>query len=147
MKTLVLTRFCYAPNGTYGEITLEDGQTLYTVENPWRDNKPGVSCIPEGRYLCGPRKYNRGGYRAVEIKEVPNRKYILFHIANVPTDVRGCIGIGSFLGFYKDQWAVTSSRKAFKLFMEYYNTEFLLQVESYTYQAPVYAAKDKLSEI
>jgi hypothetical protein len=40
----------YAPGGTDGTI-LHDGQhVVYTIELPWKDNRTGVSCIPEGRY-------------------------------------------------------------------------------------------------
>lgn len=128
---LTITRFCWAPKGVYGKLELPDGQVLYTVENPWLDNKPSISCIPEGTYECRPRRYNRGGYEAVEITNVSGRSYILFHVANVPTDVEGCIGVGTDLGWVKGQWAVIASKVAFAEFMKHYNKKFKLKITHY----------------
>lgn len=132
MDKLVLTRFCWSPYGVYGSLTLPDGQVLFTVERPWLENKPMVSCIPEGTYSCRPRYYNKGGYEAVEILEVPGRSYILFHVANSPGDVKGCIGLGTDLGWVHGQWAVVSSKNAFAEFMKYYQgKEFKLKITHY----------------
>jgi hypothetical protein len=125
---ITLTRFAWTPFGTFGQISLPDGQTLFTVEQPWNENKTGESCIPQGKYECKPRPYYRGGYEAIEITKVPGRRYILFHIANVPADVRGCIGVGSHLGWVKGSWAVTSSRTSFIEFMRQLGDGFLLTI-------------------
>jgi len=113
-----MVRWGHAPHGTYGTLTLPDGQQLYTVENPWLDNRASVSCIPVGAYTCKPRRYYRGGYEAIEITNVTGRSFILFHVANVPTEVRGCIGVGMGHGLYKGQWSVTSSTAAFRELMK-----------------------------
>lgn len=115
--TLDLRRFCYAPGGTFGGMMVE-GVQLFTVERPWLCNRPYVSCIPEGKYQCWPRRFYRGGYPAVEVGGVPGRTHILFHRANVPEDVAGCIGVGSRLGVLGDKWAVLESLAAFEFFME-----------------------------
>lgn len=120
MKTLILHRFCYSPRGTFGSMIMPDGQHLYTVERQWNDNKPSVSCIPEGTYLCVPRRYHRGGYKAIEVLDVPNRSHILFHRANVAEELAGCIAPGLKLGWYKNQWAVMSSTLAFRKLMNAY---------------------------
>ena len=95
-----LVRFCYSEQGTFGELTLPDGQIIYTVERPWIKNERGVSCIPIGKYQCKPRFYNRGGYDAFEVVGVKGRTHILFHIGNRPRDSKGCILPNEKLGCF-----------------------------------------------
>lgn len=129
---LQLERFAYAPTGTFGRMTMPDGEILYTVEDPWRGNRRGESCIPEGDYLCTPRRYHRGGYPAVHITGVPSRSLILFHVANSQRDVRGCVGVGQDLGWVHGQWAITSSLRGFARFMEHWGgKDFTLRVAPY----------------
>ena len=88
-----LERFAYLPNGTLGRLFLPDGTVLYTVERPWLDNKVGESCIPEGEYFCEPFDGNK--FKGVfQITDVPNRSYILFHAANYPSQLQGCVAPG-----------------------------------------------------
>jgi hypothetical protein len=129
---LTLERFAYAPSGTFGRMAMPDGEILYTVEDPWRGNARGESCIPEGRYVCEPRPFHRGGYPAVHVTDVPDRQLILFHIANSPVDVRGCVGVGQRLGWVHAQWAVLDSRAGFARFMEHYKDRvFVLDITRY----------------
>ncbi|SHG36621.1 hypothetical protein SAMN05444396_1102 [Flavobacterium segetis] len=87
---LVLTR-TYLPNGTNGKIVYEGRLICYTIELPFRDNLPQVSCIPEGEYFIEKRYSSRFGWH-FEILNVPNRSLILFHPANhALTELRGCI--------------------------------------------------------
>lgn len=125
-----LERFAYTDMGTFGRISV-DGQTLYTVERPWLDNKPNVSCIPTGTYQCKPRWYNGGGYPAVEVCDVPNRTHILFHVGNTMNDSAGCILVTSRLGCLGGLWAGLASKNAFKLFMEHYEKDFELEIVNY----------------
>ena len=89
-----LTRFAYLPHGTLGKMTRPDAaKTIYTIERPWLHNIPYESCVPEGSYDLFPFSGRR--HRDVIIlNNVPSRSYCLFHIANKPTDVQGCIGPG-----------------------------------------------------
>ena len=129
---LILTRFCYCDEGTFGRFQLPTGQTVYTVERPWLSNAPRLSCIPCGEYMCGPRPYHRGGYDAVEIKGVPGRSHILFHVGNYPSDVLGCIGVGERFAPVGTRIGVTNSRVTFKEFMRHYGgREFRLEIRSY----------------
>lgn len=128
MKTLKLVRFAYAPVGTFGYAQSEAG-VLYSVERPWLSNAHGVSCIPEGSYECRPTYFHKGGYDAFEVQNVPQRSGILIHIANFPTDVEGCIGLGKKLGTIMGQWAVLESDIGFKAFMlEFGSTPFTLDI-------------------
>jgi hypothetical protein len=130
---LQLIRFSQSSEmGTFGRISV-GGITLYTVEQPWNDNKSNISCIPLGEYACSPRKYFKGGYDAVEIKNVPSRSHILFHRGNTLYDVRGCIAVGSDLGYVKNRWAVIRSKAAFEVFMDTYgHTPFILEIQWWT---------------
>lgn len=109
---VVLKRFCYHPEGTLGVIELA-GKKLFTIERPWLDNAQNVSCIPTGTYLTRWRESPRFGF-TWELRDVPDRSYILIHAANYPSNVQGCIGLGE--GLMGDKIAVSNSRKAVKTF-------------------------------
>lgn len=118
-----LLRFCWSPIGTYGALTLPSGLRIWTAERPWLDNAPRVSCIPPGLYVCEPRRYNRGGYQAIGLRDVPGRTSILLHRGNTPADVEGCIVVGLSLGSLPDTrgrhvWAVKGSAEAWTPLME-----------------------------
>lgn len=112
MMDVVLKRFCYHPEGTLGVIELA-GKKLFTIERPWLDNAQNVSCIPTGTYLTRWRESPRFGF-TWELRDVPDRSYILIHAANYPSNVQGCIGLGE--GLMGDKIAVSNSRKAVKTF-------------------------------
>ncbi len=94
------------PQSVRGEKLFE----CHTVERPWANNTPNISCIPEGEYTMRPRRYYRGGYDTWEICDVPGRTYIMLHSANVPSELEGCVGVGSHRYFIGGEWAVESSR-------------------------------------
>ena len=74
-----------------------------TLENPWLDNQQTISCIPAGIYnvrLRLARESASRDYLHLLVKDVPNRKYILFHRGNFPKDTSGCILVG--LGTQQD---------------------------------------------
>lgn len=114
----------YRKEGTFGVMTLEDGAVFATVERPWLDNKPGISCIPEGVYRLALRvspiiqrtthdKYQRGW----EVTDVPKRSMIMIHIANFVHELQGCIGVGLRHGFIGVLYGVQSSAVAFDRLM------------------------------
>ncbi len=109
---IFLERFAYSTMGTFGRLIME-GFGCFTVERPWLDNIPRESCIPEGAYRIAPRRFNRGGYDAFEILDVPGRSLILFHRGNTMNDVIGCVALGRSLGYVEGLWAVTHSRETF----------------------------------
>lgn len=84
----------------------EHNPLCLTLEPPWRENAPRVSCIPPGVYRLGLRtvggwhaklleqfgaKFHKG---AIELLDVPGRSAILFHPLNYHTQTDGCIGPG-----------------------------------------------------
>lgn len=108
---LVLTR-TYSPEGTNGRLEYQGKLICYTIELPWQDNSKRVSCIPEGEYFIV-KRYSTKYRWHMEVKDVPNRQFILLHPANnALKELQGCIapvtqlsGSGTGLG----------SRKAFEL--------------------------------
>ena len=118
MEKVILERFCHASYGEFGDLILPSGETLATVEQPWIQNLPNISCIPIGTYLCKPRFYNRGGYEAVEVTEVEGRSHILFHVGNFVSNSRGCILLNERHGAMTDgTLRGVNSRKVFNHFM------------------------------
>lgn len=119
MSEARLTRFAYTPFGTFGRL-LVNGKEVYTVERPWLDNKPNVSCIPEGTYVMRQRDsgvvYRSTGQayqRGWEVTGVPDRSFIMIHPGNTLDDLQGCIAPGKALTSMGGKWAVSSSRPAF----------------------------------
>lgn len=130
MSTIVLERFAYAPDGTFGKFLLPKGKSFFSVELPWFDNAPFTSCIPEGRYELVKRrsqvvKRSSGGEfeEGWEITGVPGRDDIMIHPGNWPFNFQGCVGLGLNYEILADRAgvhrnAVTQSRQAFKQFMK-----------------------------
>ena len=117
---LYLSRFAYAPMGTYGEMLLPNGIKIFTVERPWMGNKPNISCIPIGVYHIKKDDF-RGLYENYAVLDVPGRTAIEIHRGNVPTEFKGCIGVGMVLGGLMVegvlQWGVQQSRQAMNMLM------------------------------
>ncbi len=87
---LLLIRSYYAA-GTNGSLYVNGKLLCHTIELPWKDNRPRISCIPEGRYAVERRWSPRFGYH-LWIKGVPGRSLILMHPANdAPEELKGSI--------------------------------------------------------
>lgn len=65
----------------------------FTIELPWRDNLPNISCIPKGEYKLALRNSPKYGDH-IHVTGVPARSYILIHPANYVGQLRGCIAVG-----------------------------------------------------
>ena len=91
----------YYPNGTNGVMRMaQDGKgtvICYTIELPWLENKPQVSCIPEGKYELKKRYSQHHGWH-LQVMKVKNRDLILIHPANdAVKELKGCIAPVSIL--------------------------------------------------
>lgn len=103
---------------TLGTLESADGDfKVFTLERPWMENRPYVSCIPTGKYHAFRSWYNAGDYEVFELADVPGRTEILFHVGNYLKNTEGCILVG--MGYDRDVPAVWSSRTAFKQLMDY----------------------------
>ena len=115
---LVLTRLMHNPTeGTKGVLVLNNAHMFYTMEPPWVDNKPDVSCIPAGTYKL--QHNTAGDLKYFEIMDVPNRKGIEIHPANYyintqtgKQELQGCIALGCSMP--RNKFSVGDSAKACK---------------------------------
>lgn len=120
-ETIILERFAYAPDGTFGRLMLPDGWQCFTCERPWKGNARGESCIPEGVYDLRHRRSpvvertSAGAYQAGwEVADVPDRAYIMIHPANWPNEVEGCIAVGREYLIMRGRNGVSHSRDTFR---------------------------------
>lgn len=75
----------------------ERGNMLYkckAIEQPWRNNEKNRSCIPAGTYPAVLEWSAKFGMNLYELKNVPNRAEVKFHIANFSRQLEGCIAPG-----------------------------------------------------
>ena len=110
MPEVLLWRFSSGLVGTFGRLVGPFGERL-TVELPWRNNQPFVSCIPCRIYVVqwtwSPH-FNRMMY---QVMDVPGRSGIRWHVANWARNLKGCIGPGRQLARFgtPKTWGVTNS--------------------------------------
>lgn len=98
-----LTRQAYFPWGTFGILTV-GGRQWAIVEQPWRNNEPFRSCVPEGSFECVSHKSPRFGQcfalvgDGVGINQGDGHRWgILIHSANWPDQLQGCLAPGKSL--------------------------------------------------
>lgn len=136
--TVKLFRYCRsAVMGVFGYFEVE-GQLFHTVECPWKNNEPSISCIPPGTYSAGwmatttfvPLGFkgktwylygNTVGY------DVGHRTRIAIHIANTVDDIQGCIGVGLREAVGQNgKWSVGDSTDALEKMRELLPDQFKL---------------------
>ncbi len=140
MITMTLVRSSTMSNSvsTVGRLIVPGyNQDIYTIEQPWRDNAVGASCVPSGVYQLRPDNSVKFGrcYALInlmnDLSQWPmsgvKRSRILIHPANVASQLQGCIAPGLRRGkmSYHGQveQAVFDSRRAFNLLMGIFNGE------------------------
>lgn len=114
-----MLRYGNTPQGVFGEITIK-GEKFKTVERPYLDNKPYISSVPSGEYNLVPHMSRQHGETWALVNhdlgvyhwphDKAERFAILIHVANKPSELAGCIGVGERLGALKQDWAVLNSR-------------------------------------
>ena len=119
---LELIRIERTEEATIGVFRLRGRFVCAVLEEPWRDNQPNISCIPEGEF---PLAYEWSPSRDTmlwTIKDVPGRSYVRIHVGNSVDDTEGCPLTISYPGqtSYGQRWGF-ESRKAFKTFMSQMN--------------------------
>ena len=142
MRTLDLWRMRENDFATYGRIEDEEHREMCkTIERPWVDaDKNGkrdrnVSRFVGGNYLFRRVDSPKHGdcFEGVDIPDVDDAQ---IHVACLPRDLKGCIGVGTAFGpvqypdMQKPEPGVVNSRVAFKAFMAELEgvDEFLLRV-------------------
>lgn len=130
---LKLTRYALFDDRTLGRLVVDE-EVFYTVEKPWKNNQPFVSCIPAGRYTITKGDSPRFGPNTWQVMDVPNRTHILFHVGNTADDVVGCIAVGT--NVYGNLDGVGKSKPAMARFdaaLRHFETQQLEIVEDAFY--------------
>lgn len=119
MRTHILTRYTGIPFCTIGEIEFGH-EKYYSMERPWKENKPFHSCIPLGSYTLETHNSSSRPHTFALINEKKGvyhypdpkaqRYAILLHPGNTFRDFEGCIGFGKILGCLNNEWAVSTLR-------------------------------------
>jgi len=120
-----LLRFAESDHGTSGVFVL-DAFSCMTMELPWRDNAPNLSCIPDGQYECVVRHSPRFG-DVYHVTNVEGRSWILFHNGNwagdrirgLRTNSNGCILVGKNHAYISGQRGVILSKLTLAALMEF----------------------------
>lgn len=104
---------------TLGRLFIK-GKSFFTLELPWKDNKPSISCIPPGIYKFKKRFSPNKEMVVIELEDVEGRTYIQIHIGNRTSQIEGCILPGLAIKDYNDDGIpdVVSSEEAFTKIME-----------------------------
>lgn len=113
---LTLTRYHSDSQVTLGVHKFEglDHPPIFTLENPWRDNKENVSCIPVGNYRCAP--FSGEKYQNVyQVLDVPDRTFVLHHWGNYTRNTKGCILSGLGVEPSRPEPMITHSMDAINL--------------------------------
>ena len=85
--------------GTWGRLVCKEyGIELHTLEQNWEDNKRSVSCIPAGTYNVRATQSARFGRKMYLVEGVAERDGIRIHPANFPSELQGCIALGTSIG-------------------------------------------------
>lgn len=113
---LDLIRVGQSSRGTQGVIRFGAVCFALTLERPWQDNQPNVSCIPPGHYKCQRIRSPKFGW-TFEVLHVPDRTHVLFHSGNTIEDTHGCILVGEEFSGTWDKPTLASSQRGFIEFM------------------------------
>lgn len=129
---LSLVRVATSDKGTFGVLTQDGLPLCVTCEDPWNDNKRGVSCIPAGEYDVHRHNWERSNnYKYKQcwhVVAVPGRSAILIHAGNTIQDTRGCILVGNRYGTLGDLPAVLSSRDTLNVLRETLPERFRINI-------------------
>ena len=129
---LDVIRTQFGEDATNGMLFINGVFECYTLEDEVREVKVyGETAIPEGTYPIEFRneggfhqrysaRYKNAHYGMLEIKDIPNFKWVLFHSGNTDENSAGCILVGDTqqdLDVSKDGF-IGSSRNAYKKMYE-----------------------------
>lgn len=98
-RVLTILRDASGPDGattpTLGRVTAAGlVAPVFSLEQPWRGNAPGISCVPAGFFRLVLAPSRRFGREMPRLMSVPGRGGILIHGGNSTADTSGCILVG-----------------------------------------------------
>jgi hypothetical protein len=128
-----LERQEYTNLSTIGSIYLDGDFICYSLELPYIDNQPFISCIPPDDYDLVPHNSDRhpnhfaliGGTVSHFPEPGKERSTILIHKGNFPHEINGCIAVGEL----KDRNQVIGSKAAFDRLMELIRQHDIKQIK------------------
>jgi hypothetical protein len=127
MQELKLKREIISNKCVLGTLELNGEELCKTLENPWLNNEPTISCIPAGKYIA--KKYNSQKYPDVwELQNVEGRSYILIHNGNLEKHTQGCILVGREWGFLQEELAVLSSNPTLNGLRKKLDDDFSIEI-------------------
>lgn len=128
MIALELLRVGQSSRGTFGVLRHGDVPFALTLEPPWKNNAPGESCIPAGRYECVRVRSPKFG-NTFEVTGVPGRTHVLFHKGNTIEDTEGCILIGEEFSGTFDRPRIASSERGFLELLSLLDDELIFELQ------------------
>jgi hypothetical protein len=121
MREVQLIRNQPFTNVIFGDWCVEGKVALKSMEPPWIDNMPNVSCVPCGNYFCEVRdatphmREATGLIKVYHLLNVPDRDFVEIHPANKVEQLLGCIALGKSADMI--QKTLLFSRDAINWFM------------------------------
>lgn len=110
LPTFFLQRTSDTGKETFGVLfDQRNNRMCFTIERPWLDNQPQLSCIPAGTYLFYRFQSPHNG-DVWRTDSVPGRTAIEIHSANFASQLEGCIAVGSSIGAIDNVPAVLDSK-------------------------------------
>lgn len=100
--------------------------TLFTLERPWKDNAPNISCVPHGVYSLEPHSTGPhpetwalvGASVSHWPAEAKARFAILFDVANFVHELQGCIALGMGARVHREGFRTVDSAEAMDVVRE-----------------------------
>ncbi len=93
-RKVTVTRNLMREDGTFGMLETDTHWLCLTMERVWLNNAPDISCIPIGIYPVKWILSPRHGKFVYQIQNVDHRSGIEFDIANLMSQLLGCVALG-----------------------------------------------------
>lgn len=108
----------YKDDVTLGILSM-NGFQCFTLELPWLDNQPNISCIPKGYYDYRRHESPRNG-TVLALEGVEDRTHIQMHSGNFTYNIKGCILVGASITFIDNDGIpdLSNSRKTLEKILE-----------------------------
>ncbi len=101
MFTVTIVRQPSTDSGTFGQLSIEGNNfTCVSLELPWLNDLPDISCIPIGSYQCTWRWSNAHNRNIYHVENVLNRTAVEIHSANIIAQLLGCICLGTEMAVF-----------------------------------------------
>ena len=127
MQELKLNREIISNKAVLVTLELNSKEICKTLENPWLNNAPNISCIPAGKYIA--KKYSSAKYPNVwELQNVRDRTLILIHNGNLEKHTEGCILVGKQWGFLDNELAVLTSKPTLEKLQQTLDDQFTIEI-------------------